>query len=100
MDGGSGAELMQLQDYCQALERRRREFEQAARAARHKASLVFTKLIAARQARAVVEKLFDQQKRRHDRAAQKHEQRALDDMVNQREALLRMWQMNPETLWN
>src|SRR5712691_87692 len=66
IDGCCGSELAQLQAYCQALELRRRESELAARMARNKVSLAFTRLIAARQARAVVDKCFDKQKRRHD----------------------------------
>ena len=100
MDGCSGSELMQLQTYCQSLEQRRRECEHAARAARHKASLAFTRLIAARQARAVVDKCFDKQKHRYDHERQRHEQSILDDMMNHRAVLAQWFQATPETLWN
>jgi flagellar export protein FliJ len=100
IDGCSGSELMQLQSYCQALELRRREREYLARIARNKASLAFSRLIAARQARAVVDKCFDKQKRRHDTERQKHEQGILDDMMNHREALAQIFQAGPEARWN
>ena len=68
--------------------------------ARNKASLAFTRLIAARQARAVVEKCFDKQKRRYDHERQRHEQGILDDMINHRAVLAQLFQAGPESLWN
>ena len=100
MHGCSGSELTQLQAYCQSLEQRRREREQAARRERDKASLAFSRLIAARQARAVVDKCFDKQKRRHDHERQRHEQSILDDMMNHRAVLAQLFQESPEALWN
>jgi flagellar export protein FliJ len=100
IEGCSGSDLMQLQSYCQSLEQRRRQGEQAARVARHQASLAFTRLIAARQARAVVDKCFDQQKRRHDHDRQRREQGILDDMLNHRDLLAQLFQAGPETQWN
>ncbi|HEY2952998.1 MAG TPA: hypothetical protein VGK40_10465, partial [Verrucomicrobiae bacterium] len=100
IDGCCGSELVQLQSYCQALELRRRQSEQAARVARNTANLAFARLIAARQARAVVDQCFDHQKRRHDHERQRHEQGLLDDMINHRDLLARMFQADPEALWN
>src|SRR5262249_8149555 len=100
IDGCSGLELAQAQSYCQFLDQRRREGEQVARMARHKASLVFARLMAARQARAVVEKCFDRQKRRHDQERRRHEQGLLDDMMNHRAVLGQIPPAGPEALWN
>ena len=51
-------------------------------------------------ARAVVDKCFDKQKRRHEHERQRHEQGLLDDMMNHRDVLAQIFQAGAEVLWN
>ncbi len=93
-------ELARLQAWGQSVEQQKQASEHAAKAARSEASQAYTKLVAARQARAVVDKLFENQKRRHERARRRHEQRSLDEMVNHQNALTVLMTLSPEPLWS
>jgi flagellar export protein FliJ len=93
-------ELDRMRAYCQSVEQRRQPLDHAAKVAQSKASQTFTKFLAARQARAVVDKFFENQKRSHDRQRRRYEQHALDDMVNHQEALLALTAMKGEALWS
>ena len=92
------AELARLQAWCQTVEQQKQASEHAAKEARNKASQAHAKLVEARQARAVVDKLFENQRRRHERAQRRHEQRSLDEMVNHQNALTVLMTLSPEPL--
>jgi flagellar biosynthesis chaperone FliJ len=68
--------------------------------ARNKASQAFTKLLAARQGRAVVEKFFEKQQRRHELERRRYEQHKLDEMSNHRQALTGLTAGKRESLWS
>src|SRR6266853_1546417 len=53
----AAVELAQFQAWCQSVEQQRQGSEHAAREARNKANQAYAKLVEARQARAVVDKL-------------------------------------------
>jgi flagellar export protein FliJ len=96
----AAAELAKMQQWCQSLERRVQELEYAARAARNQAKQAFFQLLAARQARAVLEKLSAKQKERHERARKKKEQKALDELANRPGQLANLLESTRPTLWN
>jgi flagellar export protein FliJ len=96
----AATELDRLQTYCQAVERKKQASEYAAKAAQNKAGQAYTRLLAARQARAVVEKFFERQKHRHEREQKRHEQRLLDEMVNHQNGLAALLMLKHEPLWN
>jgi flagellar export protein FliJ len=100
LDNCAAGVLDHNQAYCQSVERRKRAAEHAAKTARNQASQVFTKLLAARQARAVVEKFFDNQKSDHERERRRHEQHSQDEMFNHQSALTALLAMKRENLWN
>jgi flagellar export protein FliJ len=93
-------ELSQLQAYLQAVERRKKEAEHALKVARNHAGNAFTRLLAARQARAVVDKLGEAQKRRYQRKLRRKEQKELDELASRRNALFTLLQLTREPLWN
>ena len=96
----SAGELDRSHAYCQSLERRKQAAEHAMKVARNRASQVFTKLLAARQARAVVDKFFENQKRDHEVERRRHEQHSLDEMVNHPNAWGALFGMKSDNLWN
>jgi len=96
----SAGELDRSHAYCQSIERRKQAAEHAMKVARNRASQVFTKLLAARQARAMVDKFFENKKRDHDRERRRHEQHSLDEMVNHQNALGALFAIQSDNLWN
>jgi flagellar export protein FliJ len=96
----AAGELDRHHAYCQSVERRKHAAEHAMKVARNRASQVFTKLLAARQARAMVDKFFENQKRDHNRECRRHEQHSLDEMVNHQNALRALLSMKSDHLWN
>ena len=100
LENCSAGELDRSHAYCQAIERRKQAAEHAMKVARNRASQVFTKLLAARQARAMVDKFFENKKRDHDRERRRHEQHSLDEMVNHQNALGALFAIQSDNLWN
>ena len=98
--GGPIGDLARLQAHSQAVEQRKQAADYVAKVTRNKASQAFTKLLAARQARAVVEKFFEKQKRRHDLERRRHEQHKLDEMSSQRQVLTGLAAGKRESLWS
>src|SRR5580765_1795702 len=60
------SELARLRAYCQSVEQQKQPFEHAAKVARHQADQALTSLLAARQARTVVDKFHEKQKQAHE----------------------------------
>jgi flagellar export protein FliJ len=100
MGSRAALELGRLQAYCQTVEQRTRVSEHAAKTAQSKVSQAYTKLITARQARAVVDKFFEKQHHRYDLERRRREQLAQDEMVNHQTALTALAGMTCEPLWN
>ncbi|MDB6034173.1 MAG: Flagellar export protein FliJ [Verrucomicrobiales bacterium] len=98
LSSGPAGQLAQLQDFCAAVEKKRRECEYILKVAQNKSQQAFTKLVAARQAKAVVTKYFENQKKRHQQECRKEEQKALDDLVNSSGSAL--WSLKKQNLWN
>ncbi len=99
-DKCSAAELSHLTAHSHAVEKRRKECEHAAKVAANSAKQAFIKLLAARQARGVVDKLFEAEKRRHQREQRRREQKQLDDLAQRENPLTALLQLNREPLWN
>ena len=93
------SELARMRGYCQSVEQRKQVFEHAAKVAQNKADQAFTSLLATRQARAVVDKFHENQKRVHERERRRHDQHALDDMANHQDALLAVASVSRDALW-
>lgn len=89
-------QLAQLQEFCASVEKRRRECEYAVKVAQNRSQQAFTKLVAARQAKAVVTKYHDNQKKKYVQECNKQEQKAIDDLVNTSP----LWSLKKQTLWN
>lgn len=93
-------QLAQMEAYCQSVARRTLECEHAEKVARNVVHLAFTKLVATRQAREVIEKFHDAQKRHHQRGILKQEQKALDDLAKQRARFSLLLELNHGSVWN
>src|SRR2546423_13522378 len=63
--GCRAADLDRLHAYSQSAEQRAKACDESVKAAQNTSNAAFTRLLAARQARAVVDKFFEKQKRRH-----------------------------------
>ena len=96
----AAVELAQLHAYCQTVDKRQMECEHAEKVARNIVRLAFTRLVSARQAREVIEKFHEAQKRRHDRGLRKQEQKVLDDLVQQQTGVFMLLELNRESVWN
>ena len=96
----AAADLAQMQQWCQSLERKVQELEYVAKAARGQAKQAFFQLLAARQAKTVLEELAAKQKARHERARRKKEQKALDESANRPGQLASLLESERPTLWN
>jgi flagellar protein FliJ len=83
-EGAPAAHLAQLRDYCRDMEKFQKECELAVAAAQRVVDQKWEKLVAARQAREVVDKLLKRQRERYDRELQREEQKLLDDMASRR----------------
>jgi flagellar export protein FliJ len=94
------ATLTRLQDYCQAVQTRQQECEQLAQASRNKADQCLVKLLAARQARDVLDRFCGQQKARYQRQRRRQEQKALDELSRRRNALALALHLSRGTGWN
>jgi len=98
--GGSAEELIKIQSYCQSVDRRRRSCEHALNVARNHARCTFIGLLAARQAKTIVDKLIAAQKRRYEQKRRKHEQKELDELASRRNTLFTLLHLSREPLWN
>lgn len=98
LNSGPAIQLAQLQDFCAEVEKKRRQWEYNLKVAQSKSQQAFTKLVAARQAKAVVTKYFENQKKRHEQECRKEEQKAVDDLVNSSGSAL--WSLKKQNLWN
>ena len=96
----SAVELSQMKQWCQGLEQQLHELDTAAHIARAQAKEAFLKLLAARQARAVLEQLSAKQKKRHLRAKRKKEQKALDNTPARPNQLAALLELHHDTFWN
>lgn len=92
------SEVARLRAYCQSVEQRKQPLEHAAKAARRQADQALTTLLAARQARAAVDKFHEKQKQAHERQRRHHDQHALDDMVNHQDALLALGSLSRDAV--
>ena len=99
-DHGTAEDLARLQAYSQTVEQRRAEGERAVQIARHKVRENFVKLVAARQAAAVLDKHFENQKWHHQREQRRHEQKMLDDLAGRRNLLRAPPPVRPASTWN
>ena len=98
LSSGPAVQLAQLQEFCAAVEKKRREWEYTLKVAQNKSQQAFTKLVAARQAKAVVTKYYENQKKRHEQGCRQQEQKTLDNLVNGSRAVL--WSLKKQNLWN
>jgi flagellar export protein FliJ len=98
LSSGPAVQLAQLQEFCAAVEKKRQECEYTLNVAQNKSQQAFTKLVAARQAKAVVTKYFENQKKRHEHECRQQEQKSLDDLVNASRSVL--WSLKKQNLWN
>ena len=97
---GPAIQLAQMEAYCESVSRRTLECEHAEKVARNVVHLAFTKLVAARQSREVIEKFHDAQKRHYQRGARKQEQKAVDDLAKQRARVSLLLDLNHASVWN
>ncbi|HEY0456685.1 MAG TPA: hypothetical protein VGE41_09950 [Verrucomicrobiae bacterium] len=75
--------LSQMQDYCQMMEKKKRECDYALKVAQNKSHQSFLKLVSSRQAKGVVEKCLQNQKKQYAQQRRKFEQKQSDELVNQ-----------------
>lgn len=97
---GTAEDLARLQAYSQTVEKRRAECERAVQIANQKVRESFVKLVAARQAAAVLDKHFANQKRHHQHEQRRHEQKILDDLAGRRNLLRAAPPVRPAPAWN
>ena len=98
--GCAALELTRLQAYCKAVEQRKQALESEEIAARTKVRQAFARLLAARKARAMVDKCFENQKQRYQRERRRWEQKALDEVVNNQRSLAGQGSAVGQPLWN
>lgn len=98
--GAPAAHLAQLRDYCQAMDELKKRCESALEQAQRVVDTRWKELMVARQAREAVEKFLQRQRDRHNRAALREEQKALDDMAGRRLPLATPKTLNLETEWS
>ncbi|MEY2410419.1 MAG: Flagellar FliJ protein [Verrucomicrobiota bacterium] len=85
---GTAEDLVKLQAYSQTVERRRLHSENLLHLAQQHMEQQFIRLVAARQAAAVLEKHFQTQQRHHQHRQRRQEQKILDELAG-RQNLLR-----------
>ena len=98
LSAGPAIQLAQMQEFCASMEKKSLECQYTVRVAQNKSQQAFTRLVAARQAKTVVTKYFETQKKRHQERRRKQEHAAVDDMVNASGSAL--WSLKKATLWN
>ena len=98
--GAAGIEFLRLEAQSQAVERRRRMCERALTVARNQARLAFTRLLEARHARAVVDKVIAVQRRRGRVHRPQQEHNAADGLARHDDGLFGLLHPTCEPLWN
>jgi len=93
-------DLARLQAYAHTVEKRRTESERALQLARHRVRESFAKLVAARQAAAVLDKHFEKCKRLHQHEQRRHEQKLLDDLAARRNLVRPAPIAKPDSGWS
>jgi flagellar export protein FliJ len=94
------AEMMRLQDYCQTVEKRLTECRQALALAKSNAGRAFLKYLTAHQKRVLVEKHWENQKKRHDEEQRRREQKALDELARRGPRPDSSLGLDSERAWN
>ncbi len=100
MDGAPAAYVAQLQGYCHWLEECKRVNARALEQADQVCRQRWSKLLLARRAREVVDKLLVQQRDRYERELMREEQKQIDEMGNRRLLASALQGMNEELLRN
>ena len=93
-------ELSRAQAYSQTVELRRLECARHVEVAHRKVLESFQKLVTARQAAAVLNKHFENQRRQHQRQQRRHEQKVLDDLAGRQNLLRALPSVKPAPIWN
>ena len=97
---GPAEDLARLQAYSHTVQQRCAERERAVQLAHGRVRESFVKLVAARQAAAVLDKHFENQKRHHQHERRRHEQKILDDLAARRSLLRAIPPLRPDPTWN
>lgn len=92
MDGCRAGDVVRSHQHCQRMEGERLRCQLAVAAAERATDLALHGLLAARQAREMVDQHRGHQRAEHDRALNREEQRFLDDLVTRRVAPGLTWQ--------
>jgi flagellar export protein FliJ len=94
------AEMTRLQDYCQTVEKRLTDNRHVLASAKSNAGRAFLKYLTAHQKRLVVEKHWENQKKRHDQEERRREQKALDELARRGPQSDPAMGLNSGTAWN
>jgi flagellar export protein FliJ len=94
----SARHLAQLQEWCSTLRTQKQQSEYNLKVAHQHSQEAFTRLVAARQARSVVEKCYERQKQQHELQVRKHQTKIQDDRAAHHSSSLLM--LNCKPLWN
>ena len=89
--GVTAAQLADLGAYCRTMEELQRLAENAWRRTQRTVDERWEKLLTARQQREAVDKYYQRQRGAYERHLTREEQKALDDMANQRSAPTAAW---------
>jgi flagellar export protein FliJ len=98
--GCPALELVQSQAYCRVLEGRGRDCEAALRAAEEVTRQRWQSLLHARQQREAVDKFYAHQRRRHQRALEREEQKTIDELAHRPTGDNAASRLSPDMLWN
>ena len=99
-EAAPAAYVAQLQGYCHWLEECKRVSARALEQAERVCKQRWFKLLLARRAREVVDKLMVRQRERYDRELTREEQKQIDEMASQRVLASTLHGMNDELLRN
>jgi flagellar export protein FliJ len=101
VQAGAPSDLLQkLQSFCTVLDARRVDAEKAIETAKAAAHRAWEALLTARQHREAVDKFYEHQRLRHDRALQREDQRTLDELCRPGLGSALMTPIPFETTWN
>ncbi len=89
--GVTAAQLAELGAYCRTMEELERQAEAAWRRTQRTVDERWEKLLIARQQREAVDKYYQRQRGAYERRLSREEQKALDDMANQRSTPAAAW---------
>ena len=96
-DGAPAGRLAHLEQWSAAVAAREKECLQNVQLANLRVETKWQELIAARQDREIVEKYLDRQRERYDRALDREEQKALDELAGRPGAVRAL---TPAFAWN